>query len=54
MCCFDSLKVTLPASDHVHAVTWGYTGAIGGMYVICIWGITQMGGEVCVVSYLIR
>ena len=21
----------------------GHTGAIGGMYVICIWGVTQMG-----------
>jgi hypothetical protein len=35
--------VTLPASDHIHAVAWGYAGAIGGMYVICIWGVTQMG-----------
>ena len=21
----------------------GHAGAIGGMYVICIWGVTQMG-----------
>ena len=35
--------MTLPVSDHVYAVTWGYAGAIGGMYVICIWGVTQMG-----------
>ena len=35
--------MTLPVSDHVHAVTWGYAGDTGGMYVICIWGVTQMG-----------
>ena len=34
--------MTLPVSDHVEAVTQGYAGAIGGMYVICIWGVTQM------------
>jgi hypothetical protein len=28
----------------------GHAGAIGGMYVICIWGVTQMGGPnvICV------
>ena len=35
--------MTLPVSDHVHAVTWGYAGDTGGMYVICIWDVTQMG-----------
>ena len=35
--------MTLPVSDHVHAVTQGYAGDTGGMYVICIWGVTQMG-----------
>ena len=24
-------------------ITQGYAGAIGGVYVICIWGVTQMG-----------
>ena len=33
--------MTLPVSDHVHAVTWGYAGDTGGMYVICIWGVAQ-------------
>ena len=23
----------------------GHAGATGGMYVICIWGVTQMGGH---------
>ena len=40
-----SCTVTLSASDHVEAVTWGDAGDTGGMYVICIWGVTQMGGK---------
>ena len=38
--------MTLPASDHVEAVTWGYAGDIGGMYDICISGVTQMGDRI--------
>ena len=37
------LTVTLPVSDHVEAVTQGYAEDTGGVYVICIWGVTQMG-----------
>ena len=36
--------MTLPVSDHVEAVTWGYAGGTGGMYVICIWGCATDGG----------
>ena len=35
--------MTLPVSDHVEAITRGYAGDTGGVWVICIWGVTQMG-----------
>ena len=33
--------MTLPVSNHVEAVTWGYAGDTEGMYDIFIWGVTR-------------
>ena len=30
----------------------GHAGAIGGIYVICIWGVTQMGKSLRNVKYI--
>ena len=35
--------MTLPASDPMLDSYMGHAGAIGGVYVICIWGVQQMG-----------
>ena len=44
LCVFRWLTVSdLPASVQCSRSYIGHTGAIGGVYVICIWGATQMG-----------
>ena len=44
MCLGDSLKVTLPASDHIHAVTWDMQGPYGSS-ALYVYGVCNGGGK---------
>lgn len=38
-----SPTVTLPEIVQCGTVTWGQAGAMGGVYVIYVWDVTQIG-----------